>query len=510
MTVYRAKRSGYVPRKVAREMWHSADIPQDIRRPWDVFHEDAVFRVHDRSGEFEDGHEDLRAVQKLGALRAFRKLPACRQREYTAISLQELSAFAAWSATSGLADAMERVAAWTGLENDLKAEHVPHNWRALLAEDPTWHVYIADDMKEEVEVHEEREGRDEEVAAEHNADKKNNSLLAAGVSPEAGTSTQAAVAARVRGVGKTSTAKARGVGRKSTQRAAGDKQNLHKPVCKRPARESNDPAATAQPALGEASGESPAAAVAGPFGSCRLTRRYGGSVERQSWLMVCDHPDHQTDGRCAKEYRVATAGSEDVAIRRLKTWIFWGRRESVMTRADHKKLWKDILKLDDDNGLPTMSTLDAAVSADGPVSTDGEHGRKPVLGRMEALEAKHPWGREGGPPPASEEELQSLAAGMIRLRKEAKNFSRPERANATTLALKERAEAMLHIMRNKARIGFGGGFAMASHGLSLNRSAGLAIAERTRKLADDLDALFDPESTPSVLIEEGITLLNAD
>ena len=74
-------------------MWHSADIPQDIRRPWDVFHEDAVFKVDDRSGEFEDGHEDLRAVQKLGALRSFRELPACRQREYTAVSLQVVGLF---------------------------------------------------------------------------------------------------------------------------------------------------------------------------------------------------------------------------------------------------------------------------------------------------------------------------------------------------------------------------------------------------------------------------------
>ena len=98
---------------------------------------------------------------------------------------------------------------------------------------------------------------------------------------------------------------------------------------------------------------------------------------------------------------------------------------------------------------------------------------------------------------------------MIRLRQEAKNFSRPERADAATLALKARAEAMLHIMRNKARIGFGGGFAMASHGLSLSRSAGLEIAKRARKLADDLDAHFDPESTPSVLIEEGIAMTYA-
>ena len=40
----------------------------------------------------------------------------------------------------------------------------------------------------------------------------------------------------------------------------------------------------------------------------------------------------------------------------------------------------------------------------------------------------------------------------------------------------------------------------------MNRSAGLAIAKRARKLADDLDAHFDPESTPSVLIEEGIAM----
>ena len=630
-TVYRAKRSGCVPQKMQREMWHSADIPQDIRRPWEVFHEDAVFT---------DVHEDLRAVQKLGALRAFQALPACRQREYTAVSLQELSAFAAWSATSGLADAMERVAAWTGLDDDLKAEHVPHNWRALLAEDPTWRVLIADDVKEEVEVPiraapalggaparvsspsaqtppkpplptalvaadgsypayglkikqpwmghilrgekiweiRGKEARvigrvalfeagamhfvglativesilvtDADMAA--NVDKHciedwdTNPMLAkyrerknifayvlsdvVSIEPVAAnlgssviwsilanwltmpSAPNAAGATRVGGVGKTSTAKARGVGRKSTQRAAGDKQNLHKPVCKRPARESNDPAATAQPALGEASGESPAAAVAGPFGSCRLTRRNEGEVERQSWLMVCDHPDHQTDGRCAKEYRVAAAGSEDVALRRLKTWILWGRRESVMTRADHKKLWKDILELDDDNGLPTMSALDAAVSADGAVSANGKRGRKPRVFhlRVDALEAKYPWGREGGPPPASEEERQSLAAEMVRLRKEAKNFSRPERANATTPALKARAEAMLLIMRGKAHAGFGGGQATALQGLSLNRSVGSLLATRAHKLVRHLDTFFDTEAAHYVQIEESITLLNAD
>ena len=65
---------------------------------------------------------------------------------------------------------------------------------------------------------------------------------------------------------------------------------------------------------------------------------------------------------------------------------------------------------------------------------------------------------------------------------------------------------VLQIMRDKARAVFGGGRAMARHGLSLNRSANLALAKRARKLALDLEAHFDPEGTPSVLIEEGIAM----
>ena len=87
------------------------------------------------------------------------------------------------------------------------------------------------------------------------------------------------------------------------------------------------------------------------------------------------------------------------------------------------------------------------------------------------------------------------------------NFGKPERADGERLA---RANILLDIMRGKARAGFGGGRAMATHGLSLNRSAGLALAKRARKLALDLEAHFDPEGTPSVLIEEGIALLDAD
>ena len=57
--------------------------------------------------------------------------------------------------------------------------------------------------------------------------------------------------------------------------------------------------------------------------------------------------------------------------------------------------------------------------------------------------------------------------------------------------------------------GSDGSEAMATHGLSLNRSAGLALAKRAKKLALNLEAHFDPDGTPSVLIEEGITLLGA-
>ena len=112
-----------------------------------------------------------------------------------------------------------------------------------------------------------------------------------------------------------------------------------------------------------------------------------------------------------------------------------------------------------------------------------------------------------GLPPANEEERQSLARQMARLHREKENFSRPERDDGERLA---RAEAMLHIMRGKARVGFGGGRAMATLGLTLNRSAGLAFAKQARKLADALDKHFDPSGTPSVLIEEGIAMIYAE
>ena len=95
---------------------------------------------------------------------------------------------------------------------------------------------------------------------------------------------------------------------------------------------------------------------------------------------------------------------------------------------------------------------------------------------------------------------------MARLRRAAANFGRPKRADGERLA---HAYRMLDIMRGKARAGFGGARALGTHGLSLNRSAGLALAKRARKLALDLKAHFDPEGAPSVLIEEGLALWDA-
>ena len=119
------------------------------------------------------------------------------------------------------------------------------------------------------------------------------------------------------------------------------------------------------------------------------------------------------------------------------------------------------------------------------------------------MDKKYPWGREGGPPPASEAERQSLADQMARLRREAENFGRSDRADGERLA---HARAMLHIMRGKARACFGGGPALATHGLNLKRAADLALAKRARKLALDLKEL--DLKAPSLLIEEGLACLS--
>ena len=347
-TKTRAKHSGYVPRKMAEKIrrrdlqtrrakrkkkteekekvdmidkWQSACVPPDIRQPWDVFHEHILYEDDDLADETLLAHQkDLHAVQKLGALRAFQKLPARRQHMYTEVSLQELAAFATWNATSSIADAMERNAVWTSLDDDLKADHVPHNWRALLARDPMWHMLIADEMKKEVEEHQEKEKKKEKPPmpsenarrwqslkkepAEHNADEKNNSLLAA----------NGAVMLRVDPMGRVVVATRTPGGPKNTPKDVEDNNKLHEPAGKTPA----------SPAYNHAASE----------------------------------------------------------------------------------VW------------PAASTS-APVARD-PTATKGKGRRTQGQRRMDALEAKYPWGREGEPPPTNEAERQSLAKQMASLRKERK------------------------------------------------------------------------------------------
>ena len=413
-TKTRAKRALQTRRAEKKEKvdmidkWQGACVPPDIRQPWDVFHEHILYEDNDLAGEtLLARQKDLHAVQELGALQAFQELPACRQRMYTEVSLQELAAFATWNATSSIADAMERYAVWTSLDDDLKADHVPRNWRAQLARDPRRHILIADGMKEEVEEHHERERKGEEPPltslnarrwqrlkkepAEHNADEKKNSFLAE----------NGAMMLRVDPMGRVVIATRTPGDPKNTPEGVEDDKKLHEPAGRIPASPAYNHAA---------SGVRPAAGTSAPV-------------------------------------------------------------------------------------------------ARNPIATKGKSRRTPGQRRVDALEAKYPWGREGGPPPASEAERQSLANEMASLRKQRHNFARPERADGERLA---RADAMLQNMRSKAYTSFGGGQAMATHGLSWKGSAGLKLARRARKLELDLKAVIDPKAAHRVLIEEGIALLDAD
>ena len=524
-----AKQSGYVPRKVAREIkkrametrkaerekkakvkekkdvsakWQGAYVPPDIRRPWDVFHQTVLYEDNDRSGEAPHAHqEDLHALQELGALRAFQALPACRQRVYTAVSLQELSAFAAWSATSGLADAMERVAAWTGLDADLKADHLPHNWRALLAKDPTWHVFIADlnRVKEEAEEHQEREGGDEEeaVVPELRGIGRKSTPGAADAEADFAPDGAGGGGEFANDLNQLPLKELRSACRELDLSCEGSKSDLiarlvmyadsvmtrddrsfHIPIRKRPAA-----ASTARPALGQASGVSPAAgtsAKAAVAGTRHRPKGTQGAADDDKNL----HKPVRKRPAAASTARPAlgqASGVSPAAGTSAKATVAGTRHRPKGTQGatdDDKNLHKPVRKR--------------------TAQQDQRH--------VDKLDAKYPWGRKGGPPPASDAEQRSLAEQMARLRIEAGNFGRPERADGKRLA---HANTMLDIMRGKARAGFGGGLALATRGLSLNRSAGLAIAKRARRLALALKAHCDPEGAPSVQIEEGIAMTYA-
>jgi hypothetical protein len=536
----REKRAKEKEKKDLSAKWQGAGVPQDIRRPWDVLHEDAVFRVNDRSREFGDGHKDLRAVQKLGALRAFQALPARRQREYTATSLQELSAFAAWSATSGLEDAMERVAAWTGLDCDLKQAHVPDDWRALLAKDPTWHVLIADDVKEEVEVPigaaPALGGAPARVSSPSAQTPPKPpfppALVAAdGSYPAYGLKIKQPWMGHIlRGekIWEIRGKEARVIGRVALFEAGA----MHF-VGLATIVESNlitdaDMAANVDKHCIEDWDTNPMVAkyrerkgifayVLSDVVSIEpVAANLGSSV---IWSVLANWLTMPSAPNAAGATRVGGVGKTSMAKAR------GGGRKSTQGAADDDKKSSSIKPVRKRpacaSSRPRESPAVAARPARGRASgvspaagtstaVEGQGGRQRGSNgsrRVDALVAKYSWAREDGPPPASEAELQSLAHQMARLRREKENFARPERADAERLA---RAETMLNVMRGKARAGFGGGQAVATQGLTLSRSSGLKLAKRARKLALDLKARFNPLDRPSVLIEEGIALLDAD
>ena len=212
------------------------------------------------------------------------------------------------------------------------------------------------------------------------------------------------------------------------------------------------------------------------------------------------------------EAAAKTAAAEAKAKRRMPVCKRPARASSrPATGDDEKKPRKPVCKRPArTSSRPAVTARPALGQAGTPAAVSEQRGRwQSSKGprRVDRLVAKYSWGRADGPPPASVAELQSLAKQMTRLRKEAGNFGRPERADPERLA---RAKVMLQIMRGKARAGFGGGRAMATHGLTLNRSAGSALTKRARKLWNDLEAHSDPLSPPSELIKEGIALFDAD
>jgi len=565
----REKRAKERERKDVSAKWQAACVPPDIRRPWDVFQEDVSYTWiesltgEDRSSDHPDLaiHEELRAVQRLGALQAFQALPACRQRDCAEVSLQELSAFAAWSATCGPADAMERVAAWTGLEADIKAGHVPHNWRAVLAKDPKWHVLIADDVKEEVDVPigaaPALGGAPARVSSPSAQTPPKPPLPPALVAADGSYPAYALKIKQpwmghiLRGekIWEIRGEVARVIGRVALFEAGA----MHF-VGLATIVESNlvtdaDMAANVDKHCIEDWDTNPMVAKyrerKGIFAYVLsdvvniepVAANLGSSV---IWSILANWLTMPSAPNAAGATRVGGVGKTSTAKAR------GGGRKSKPGAVDgdkklqlHKPAGADAVAsaADDDKksssikpvhrrpacassrprespavtGRPARGRASGVSPAAGTSTAVEGQGRRPRgsnrTRRLEALAARYSWAREDGPPPASEAELQSLADQMARLRREKQNFARPERADGERLA---RAEAMLHIMRGKARAGFGGGRAMATHGLTLNKRAGLAFAKRARKLALDLEKRFNPLDTPSVLIEEGIALLDAD
>ena len=86
-----------------------------------------------------------------------------------------------------------------------------------------------------------------------------------------------------------------------------------------------------------------------------------GSV--QAWQMTCLCDGHNRGKHCTKELSVAKAGSEEMCLRMLKTWITISHRAA--SKDAHHVLFSEVEAMKSPTGfcLPGMAALDALAPA---------------------------------------------------------------------------------------------------------------------------------------------------
>ena len=94
-----------------------------------------------------------------------------------------------------------------------------------------------------------------------------------------------------------------------------------------------------------------------PYGCCWLTPRFhkqtGVTI---AWQMSCVCGAHNILSRCSREYSVAKAGSEDMCLRKLKTWIL--AAHMFPTKDAHRKWFDDAILPMGESDVATMQELD--------------------------------------------------------------------------------------------------------------------------------------------------------
>ncbi|CAE8599864.1 unnamed protein product [Polarella glacialis] len=128
--------------------WQIPEVPASIRLPWRAFEEDLESKFEDASSHGCADPvlgEKISAAQAKGAQGTFMELPKDVRRCYNEVSVLEFSAYVCWQRSHAarqqngeVPPATELDEAWDNLDCDEKAEWVPENPRAVLAEDGHW------------------------------------------------------------------------------------------------------------------------------------------------------------------------------------------------------------------------------------------------------------------------------------------------------------------------------------------------------------------------------------